>query len=120
MIVVWEPAAFGFLPVARNVTMKSPWSAAVGCHVSVPVVLPEPGVKTASLPGGRADRSAVNDEMLPQLEATACPSTETGSRYLGTTMPGAKTRGGALGVATTPSLSFQSSPSRLVWSHLGP
>src|SRR6267378_1612947 len=120
MFVVREYVAFGFLPAAVNVTKKSPWSADVGCQVSVPAEFPDPGVKTASFPGGSAERLATSEEMGLQFVGAACTSTTTGSRYLGSTIPGAKTWGAALGEPVSPSLSDHPGPSRFVWSNLGP
>src|SRR5882672_10064629 len=67
MIVVLESVAFGFLPAAVKVTKKSPWSLAVGCHVSVPTDLSGAAVKTALLPAGSAERFATSEETAAQF-----------------------------------------------------
>src|SRR2546428_13756148 len=102
MIVVFESVAFGFLPAALNVTKKSPpWSAAVGCQVSVPEVFPGAEGKTALLPGGSAERFATRELIEPQFVGATCTSTRTGARHLGPMIPAPKPRAGGRGEAAS-------------------
>ena len=73
MAVVAEPEA-ALAAVKRTVKGPAAWPAA-GVQVSRPVVLPAPGVNTALLPAGSAERSAVSDVMASPSASLAVMST---------------------------------------------